>query len=147
MEIRDIPQIAHIEQQVEPSPWSETMFVDSIRVGFLAWVLVHQQEIVGYGLISVVADECEILNIAVAPSWQRKGFGYELLSQMLEMAYVKGARVCHLEVRQSNVAAQDLYKRLSFKPAGFRKDYYITPTGKEDAVTLKAVLKKNEGMK
>jgi [ribosomal protein S18]-alanine N-acetyltransferase len=136
MEASDIPQVTAIEQELNDSPWASDMFADSLRVGFLAWVLAKDQAIIGYGLLSLAADECQVLNIAINPVWQRKGLGNILLAYMLKDGYQKGARRCFLEVRRSNVAAQKLYEKLGFKHMGFRKDYYISSTGREDAVTL-----------
>lgn len=140
MERGDIPQISAIELLLNDSPWESNMFVDSLRVGFLGWVLAKGDEIIGYGLLSLAADESQVLNIAIAPSWQRKGLGKILLIHMLQEAYAKGARQCYLEVRRSNIAAQRLYENVGFKHMGFRKDYYVSATGREDAATLAADL-------
>ena len=140
MEMKDVPAVSAIEEQINPSPWIADMFERSLEVGFLARVLARSEEIVGYGLLSLAADECQVLNIGISLNWQHQGFGTMLLSKLLDEAYKKGARYCYLEVRQSNDVAQKLYRRLGFKEMGFRKQYYITSAGREDAILFSSDL-------
>lgn len=90
----------------------------------------------GFSLTRVVADEAELLLIAVAPTAQRKGIGQALLEDFIDHARGQGASRLHLEVRDGNPATA-LYSRRGFAPAGRRRDYYHGADGTQhDAITL-----------
>jgi ribosomal-protein-alanine acetyltransferase len=91
--------------------------------------------IVGYQIGSnQLADEWEIENIAVTGSEQRSGLGARLLSEFLQLVRERGGRTIFLEVRESNLAARALYRKLAFVETGRRKNYYENPP--EDALIL-----------
>lgn len=90
----------------------------------------------GFALMRVIADEAELLLIAVAPAAQQQGIGQALLDDFVEGARKGGADQLHLEVRASNPAI-GLYQANGFVPAGRRRDYYRGPNGEmHDAITL-----------
>jgi len=94
---------------------------------------------VGFALARRVADEAELLLIAVDPDAQGHGVGLALLRHFIEGARQAGARRLHLEVRDGNPAVT-LYQRAGFEPAGRRRNYYRGPDGlRYDAVTLSLV--------
>jgi ribosomal-protein-alanine N-acetyltransferase len=99
-------------------------------------ILIAEQDgrVVGFACIRTVADEAEILNLAVLPGMRRQGVGRALLQQALRKAWENGARRAFLEVRQSNRPARKLYESLGFSPNGLRTAYYSNPP--EDAVVL-----------
>jgi ribosomal-protein-alanine N-acetyltransferase len=78
----------------------------------------------GYVLWRVMADEAEILSVAVLPPWRRTGLGRRLMAAALEQARAAAATVMFLEVAIDNDAAQALYRGLGFVGAGIRKKYY-----------------------
>ena len=82
------------------------------------------------------ADEAEILNLGVSPTWRRSGIGRALINEMITRLRERGISSVFLEVRESNEGAQRLYQSLGFKEVGRRRRYYRRPT--EDAVILKA---------
>ena len=88
----------------------------------------------GFAGIMVVADEAELLNIAVYPGMRRSGVGQMLLDQMLQSATAAGARRLLLEVRKSNAEAIRLYEKNRFVNLGERKGYYRNPI--EDAIIM-----------
>ncbi|RIX29308.1 ribosomal protein S18-alanine N-acetyltransferase [Sphingomonas edaphi] len=93
----------------------------------------------GFALARTIADEAELLLIAVNPSSQRRGVGQALLMHFIEQARQAGAETLHLEVRDNNPAIA-LYSAAGFRPAGRRRNYYSGADGtKHDAVTLKLV--------
>jgi ribosomal-protein-alanine N-acetyltransferase len=97
------------------------------------------QGIVGFSLARGVADEAELLLIAIHPERQGRGAGNLLLQQFISAARNGGARRMHLEVRDGNPAVA-LYRRSGFVPAGRRRNYYKGPDGERyDAVTLMLV--------
>jgi ribosomal-protein-alanine N-acetyltransferase len=90
----------------------------------------------GFSLVRAVADEAELLLLAVAAEEQRRGIGCALLDQFIDAARGRGARKLHLEVRDGN-SAMGLYLTAGFVPAGRRRNYYHGPEGDSfDAVTL-----------
>lgn len=89
--------------------------------------------LLGYGGISLVADEAEIITVAVSPAHRRQGIAQALMEHMLRLAADASASV-YLEVRASNTPAIELYRSLGFAGTGVRKNYYTSP--REDAVLM-----------
>ena len=90
----------------------------------------------GFSLVRRVADEAELLLLAVDPEHQRCGLGQALLDDFIAAALANGAHRLHLEVRDGNPAIS-LYRSAGFVPAGRRRNYYHGPDGAAyDAVTL-----------
>jgi ribosomal-protein-alanine N-acetyltransferase len=91
---------------------------------------------VGFSLLRVVADEAELLLLAVSPQFRRRGIGRKLLDHFLESAHEAGAGRVHLEVRDGNPAVA-MYRAAGFSTAGRRRKYYRGRGGGEfDALTL-----------
>ena len=90
--------------------------------------------LLGYGGISLVADEAEIITVAVSPACRRQGIARALMEHMLRLAADARATV-YLEVRASNDPAIALYSKLGFAEVGRRKNYYRNP--REDALILR----------
>jgi len=88
----------------------------------------------GFLIGRVVADEGELLTVAVDPATRRQGTGQALVSAFLERAANLGAANAFLEVAADNGAAIALYSGLGFAPAGRRKGYYQGPAGPVDAL-------------
>ena len=90
--------------------------------------------LVGYGGFWLMVDEAHISTIATHSDWRRRGIGELLLVAMIDGATQVGARVITLEVRASNLGAQQLYRKYSFEVAGLRKHYYSD--NNEDALIM-----------
>lgn len=91
---------------------------------------------IGFSLVRRVADEAELLLLAVDPAQQRRGIGQALLDEFVASALAHGAHRLHLEVRDGNPAI-DLYNAAGFVSVGRRRNYYHGPEGEAfDAVTL-----------
>lgn len=94
------------------------------------------QAAVGFSLTRTVADESELLLLAVLPNRHRQGIGRQLLEDFLDRARGQGVERVHLEVREGN-AAVEMYRDAGFVPVGRRRNYYRAPNGNRfDAVTL-----------
>lgn len=90
----------------------------------------------GFSLFRNVADDAELLLLAVRPDRHRQGIGTLLLDDFLASASRKGAARVHLEVRDGNPAV-DMYRASGFAPVGRRRNYYHAPNGRRfDAITL-----------
>ncbi|MHC1546949.1 ribosomal protein S18-alanine N-acetyltransferase [Phyllobacterium sp. K27] len=91
----------------------------------------------GFVLARLVLDEAEILTIAVAPQFQRKGIGHALMDAILRHLHNARASMLFLEVDELNTPALALYRRLGFKQVGKRPGYYETPSGRSAALTMR----------
>ena len=103
-----------------PRPWSAAEFSDLIgnRLNFL---LIRPQ---GFLLGRVVADEAELLTLAVAPEARRRGVGRALLAEFAHTSHARGAREAFLEVASDNAPAIALYASADWQRAGTRRGYY-----------------------
>ncbi len=133
---RDVEEVTQIEGSVVEFPWSYGIFRDCIKVGYDCWVFEDQDEIIGYGLLSIGAGEAHILNICIRPDRQRNGLGTRMMKHLMQRADELKAQSVYLEVRASNKGAFDLYQDIGFSVIGRRKDYYPHKNGREDAIVL-----------
>ena len=115
------------------SNWTAESLLSSVQSG-TGWVAELEDRVVGFLIGRGVADEFEILNLAVAQSNRRRGIAKELLKAMAAWLKAAGTKHVYLEVRASNDAAMALYVRSGFKPCGRRERYYQYPV--EDAIVL-----------
>lgn len=119
--------------------WTRSQCAGILPMGGVSLVLAHDngdERPVGFSLFRTVADEAELLLLAVAPEHQRRGIGRLLLEQFVERARSAGASRVHLEVRDGNPAVR-MYRLAGFKPAGRRPNYYRGSDGRQyDAITL-----------
>jgi len=136
MRRRHIRGVVRIEEQVYPRPWSAGLFLSEVgmRSGRTYLVAKVDGRIVGYGGLMYVLPDAHVTTLAVDPAWQRQAIGTRLLVALSRAAIATGATALTLEVRSSNAAAQELYRRFGFAPAGVRKGYY-GDTG-EDALVM-----------
>lgn len=132
----DIPDVLSIERASYEFPWTESIFRDCLRVGYHCQVYGGHHRLQGYGIMSMGAGECHLLNICIHPDHRARGLGRNLINHLLEVARQAFASVALLEVRVSNEAAYELYCRMGFNEIGVRKDYYPARHGREDALVL-----------
>jgi len=140
-----LPQVLDVEARAYPWPWTEPMFVDSLRQGHFCTVAVDSERLLGYCVSYVAVGECHILNICVDPQRQRTGVGRSLLQNALEHGRDQVAEAVFLEVRPSNQAAIELYEQSGFERVGVRKDYYPSIDRREDAWVYRLPLNGLEG--
>ena len=131
----DLDAVVEIEQAVTPHPWTRAQFQQSIANSHHCWVAEVQQQLIGYYLYSTVIDEASVLNLAVKPDQQGKGFGRALLSDCLHRSATT-AKTLFLEVRTDNVAAIALYLSAGFNQLGERRNYYRTANSVADALIM-----------
>ena len=98
------------------------------------FAVFKEERVAGFAVLSTVLDEAEILEVAVAGNLRRKGFASGLMTEILEWCKKNGISQIFLEVRESNSAARNYYKKFDFIENGFRKNYYKNPS--ENAVLM-----------
>lgn len=132
----DLPGILAIERAVFSDPWTPGSFRGLFgQPHVLATVAVDGDAVTGYAIAWVVGDEAELANLAVAPARRGTGIAKALLDGLLASLDAQGGAHVYLEVRDSNAAAQALYRSRGFTAAGRRKGYYTKPD--EDAVIMR----------
>jgi ribosomal-protein-alanine N-acetyltransferase len=136
----DVPMVVAVERAGYQFPWSEGIFRDCLRVGYVCRVIECGGEIAGYGIMSMGAGEAHILNVCIREEYRCRGFARRLLQYLLERARAAGMSEAFLEVRPSNAVASRLYLSLGFEQVGIRRGYYQSTTGREDACVLRRVL-------
>lgn len=136
MRRRHLRQVLRIEGQVYPRPWTFSLFLSElgIRTGRHYVVARIGGLVVGYAGLILSLDEGHIANIAVDPGWQRHQVGSRLLLHLHRTARSRSTRHMTLEVRVSNKAAQELYRRFGYETEGLRKNYYAET--REDALIM-----------
>ena len=128
--------VAEIAKESLPEHWSLDGIKNVLRYDNNIYYVARDLsgKIVGFAGIMLVADEAELLNIAVSESFRGRGIGQELLTKVLSKASQKGTQRMLLEVRKSNTSAINLYHKNGFVELGERKNYYSNP--KEDAIIM-----------
>ena len=133
----EIDAMLAIEQASFTNPWTREMYLAELKnqgVSFFFLARDKNRRIVGFCSFWRVLDELHINNLAVLPEYRRSGIATALLRRVLEEAVRLGTRRTMLEVRRSNVPAQELYQKFGFTVSGVRSKYYTNPP--EDALVL-----------
>jgi ribosomal-protein-alanine N-acetyltransferase len=141
MQPAHLDDVVAIEQRAHAFAWTRTNFIDSLAAGYSAQVLMDGARMLGYAIVSFAVDTAELLNISIAPEFQRRGWGRYLLGELLRQAGAKGLEQMLLEVRMSNRSAQALYEQSGFTRVGLRRNYYRAANGgSEDALVMSRAL-------
>ena len=141
MSENDVPEVIAVERASYQFPWSEGIFRDCLRVGYVCRVVTVSDTIIGYGVMSVGAGEAHILNLCIGDMYRCKGVGRRLLTYLIERGTAAGMSEAFLEVRPSNTSAIRLYLSVGFEQVGMRRGYYQAAGGREDAAVLKLALR------
>ncbi|BBM00661.1 ribosomal protein S18-alanine N-acetyltransferase [Microbulbifer sp. GL-2] len=142
-EAADCSALATLARSAHSHPWSDAQYLQSLESGHQCWLLDSEGEVVACCVLSRLFDEAEILDVAVSPSWRRRGLAENLLKGLVTELSADTQRLL-LEVRSSNLAALSLYRKLGFSEDGLRKNYYPAENGcREDAVLMSLALDGN----
>lgn len=132
-----LEQVLQVEQRAYPHPWTRGNFLDALKSGYHARVLLAGEELLGYYVAMQGVDEVHLLNITVSPDYQRQGWGRVMLDALALWARSLGAQWLWLEVRVSNTRAIAIYEAHGYRRVGLRKNYYPAGQGqREDAVVM-----------
>jgi ribosomal-protein-alanine N-acetyltransferase len=119
--------------------WTRSQCAGILPMGGVSLILADDGEsgsAVGFSLFRSVANESELLLLAVSPNYRRRGVGRKLLQDFLSRARTRGSTRVHLEVREGNPAIQ-MYRHAGFEPIGRRRNYYRAQDGSQfDALTF-----------
>ena len=147
----DLDAVHAVEISAYAHPWSRRNFLDSLRSGHPAVMLLAEPRpqdrhlplrsdgrlLLGYLVAMPGVDEVHLLNITVAPAHQRQGWARFMLDALALWSRGQGAQWLWLEVRQSNTPARRLYTRYGFAEVGLRRGYYpLAHQKREDAVVM-----------
>lgn len=129
MRREDLPAVLEIERRSFAQPWSRAFFEKELATPFARLVAAEEDAasgrwLVGYTCRWRVTDEVHLLNVAVHPERRGLGYGWALVSAVVEESRLASARAVFLEVRAGNVVARRLYRQLGFKDLGIRRGYY-----------------------
>lgn len=143
MHLAHLPAVLAIEQAVYPFPWTHGNFVDSLVAGHAAQVLrAADGTLAAYSVAMRGVQEMHLLNLTVAPPWQRRGLACALLDTLVVLCRHERHEVLWLEVRISNQRARDVYARYGFTHTGLRRGYYPAAGGqREDACVMRLSIK------
>ena len=141
-----LAKVARVEKNVYAHPWLEGNFADSLKAGYPAQLLLAdlapgEPELLGYFVAMKGVDEVHLLNITVAPDYQRQGFARLMLDALTLWSRGQNAEWLWLEVRISNTRARQVYEQYGFKHVGTRRNYYPhSAFQREDAVVMSLAL-------
>lgn len=126
MTLEDVPQVHAIETATFPTPWSEQSFIDEMTKNVCARYMVAEEDgqVIAFAGAWMILDEGHITNIAVDARHRSKGVGKAVTDALKQYAANLGVQYMTLEVRRSNLVAQNMYKKLGFIELGYRKRYY-----------------------
>jgi len=132
----DVRDLIELEALCFDYHWTREQFLLGLEGGAFKVIGIRLNGVLaGYMAFSLIADEMEILNLAVHPEYRRQGLGEALLSRSLEMCEANGTTKSFLDVKVSNDPALALYQKFGYKKIGVRKKYY--PDTKEDALLFR----------
>jgi ribosomal-protein-alanine acetyltransferase len=128
-----------LKESPEAAQWDPWGLHQALPADVQVWVAEQDGEVIGIAATRAIANEAELLNLAVRPSWRGSGWGRALVRSCVEELGSAGAESLFLEVRESNAVARAFYAALGFVSSGRRRLYYPNPP--EDAMVLSLRLK------
>lgn len=135
MEEDEVQKVAELEAECFSEPWSINAFKEVLNTPYRIHFIAKQDDkVIGECMLSDIAKEGEITNVAVRDEFRQQGVAIKLLERALQEGQNRQIEAYTLEVRKNNLAAVKLYKKFGFKVEGIRKDFYDHP--KEDALIM-----------
>lgn len=129
--------VTALEQQAHPHPWQKSHFADCLASAYETQLLMADDTLLGYFVAMKGVDEVHLLNLTVAPAYQRQGWARLMLDALALWSSGQGAQWLWLEARHSNTRAVHIYKAHGFRTVGVRRQYYPAASGtREDAVVM-----------
>ena len=135
IEKKDLNAVLVLEKLLYKDPWNASNFESEISHNDYAYmyVLEHNDVLLGYAGFWLSYEYATITKVSINPAVQKKGLGYYLFNEVMNIALEMGATSFSLEVRESNLPAQNLYLKSGYLKKGKRKGYY---SDGEDAIVM-----------
>jgi len=137
----DLEAVQAIDRLSFSLPWPSSAFRYELLENTQSFLRVAEivqaessSQVVVAAVVWMVLDEAHIATIAVHPDCRQRGIARELMVDILQESYRRGAELVTLEVRHNNLAAQKLYRRFHFEVVGHRPHYY--QDNHEDALIM-----------
>jgi ribosomal-protein-alanine N-acetyltransferase len=138
--------VTALELLAHPHPWQKRHFSDCLASAYETQLLMAEDTLLGYFVAMKGVDEVHLLNLSVAPVYQRQGWARLMLDALALWSTGQGAQWLWLEARHSNTRAIHVYKAHGFRSVGVRRQYYPADSGsREDAVVMSLQLKAAPG--
>ena len=136
MTMDDIEQVIAIDRVSFSLPWPERSFRFELtdNPASRCWVAEVDGKIAGMIVVWLIVDEVHVATIATHPDFRRQGIAKNLLSHALQHLSMEGAQSSFLEVRASNLVAQEMYRKFGYEESGVRRRYYRD--NDEDAILM-----------
>jgi len=136
----DIDDVIKVDEASFPKAWSRDIYQTEINTNKHAhyFVILDDDLIMGFVGLWIVKEDAQVTNIAIDPAYRGHKIGEKLFGYALTYVIKQGAKRISLEVRVSNIVAQNLYRKFGLVPGGIRKNYY--PDNGEDAIVMWANL-------
>jgi len=136
MTLDDVPAVVELDQKSFSLPWPERSFRFELTDNPAArcWVAELDGKVVGMIVVWLIVDEAHVATVATHPEYRRRGVGRRLLAHALRHLIPDGAHSSFLEVRESNLAAQEMYRKFGYEATGRRRHYYRD--NDEDAILM-----------
>lgn len=137
MESCHLNDVFKLSQEAFKTPWSLESITKELENPLAKYIVAEDlstNKVVGFIGVWIIVGEGDITNIAVDSKYRQLGIGYNLLSELIELCISLNCEYINLEVRASNIPAQNLYSKFGFINQGLRKRYYVD--NNEDAVIM-----------
>jgi ribosomal-protein-alanine N-acetyltransferase len=136
MTVADVPAVVDLDQKSFSLPWPERSFRFELtdNPASRCWVAELEGRIVAMIVVWLIVDEAHVATVATHPEYRRQGIGGRLLAHALRRLIDDGASSSFLEVRESNLAAQEMYRKFGYEVTGRRRRYYRD--NDEDAILM-----------
>jgi ribosomal-protein-alanine N-acetyltransferase len=136
MTVEDVPAVIDLDRKSFSLPWPERSFRFEVtdNPASRCWVAELDGKVAGMAVIWLLGDEAHVATIATHPDFRRQGIGQRLLAHALRQLIDEGARSSFLEVRESNLTAQEMYRKFGYEETGRRRRYY--KDNDEDAILM-----------
>lgn len=132
-----LDEVLRVEQRAYAQPWTRGNFSDAIKSGYQSQLLMADDELLGYFVAMKGVDEVHLLNITVAPEYQRQGWARVMLDALATWARGQRAEWLWLEVRAGNARAISVYESQGYRRVGVRRAYYPAGNGqREDGLVM-----------
>jgi ribosomal-protein-alanine N-acetyltransferase len=141
----DLEGVIKINRECLPENYSTRFFMNLFKRFPETFIVAEfDNKIIGYIMCRIetgipnfkilgITKKGHVISIAVLPDHHRKGIGYKLIKEAMKAMEKYKAKECYLEVRESNIPAITLYKKLGFQPAKTNRSYYADG---EDAIVM-----------